>query len=171
MEATRGRHGARSCGQHGDGPGHEYDFRADRRGSARARLRADRNHAAGHGACAQQRAHRGFAHHDDCGQACGVGGARNSRLAARKRTSCRLDTSAEDFSRACARSTSKHLARCKSLVKYEHPRDLHWDDAEVSAATPTAPMRGRFMWRKFPSICERPKCASRILSRCRKWAR
>ncbi len=38
---------------------------------------------------------------------------------------------AEDFSRACSEYVVKHGA-LKSFVKYEHPRDLHWDDQKYS---------------------------------------
>ena len=38
---------------------------------------------------------------------------------------------AEDFSRACGAYVAKHGA-LKSFVKYEHPRDLHWDDQKYS---------------------------------------
>jgi CO/xanthine dehydrogenase Mo-binding subunit len=39
--------------------------------------------------------------------------------------------SADEFSRACGEYVSKHGA-LKSFVKYEHPRDLHWDDQKYS---------------------------------------
>jgi CO/xanthine dehydrogenase Mo-binding subunit len=39
--------------------------------------------------------------------------------------------SAADFSRACAEYITEHRA-LKSFVKYEHPRDLHWDDQKYS---------------------------------------
>jgi CO/xanthine dehydrogenase Mo-binding subunit len=39
--------------------------------------------------------------------------------------------SADDFSRACSSYVAKHGA-LKSFVKYEHPRDLHWDDQKYS---------------------------------------
>jgi CO/xanthine dehydrogenase Mo-binding subunit len=39
--------------------------------------------------------------------------------------------SAADFSHACAKYISDHHA-LKSFVKYEHPRDLHWDDQKYS---------------------------------------
>jgi CO/xanthine dehydrogenase Mo-binding subunit len=39
--------------------------------------------------------------------------------------------SAADFSRACRLYVGKHGA-LKSFVKYEHPRDLHWDDQKYS---------------------------------------
>jgi CO/xanthine dehydrogenase Mo-binding subunit len=39
--------------------------------------------------------------------------------------------SAADFSRACCLYVGKHGA-LKSFVKYEHPRDLHWDDQKYS---------------------------------------
>src|SRR5277367_394367 len=38
---------------------------------------------------------------------------------------------AADFSRACGSYVGKHGA-LKSFVKYEHPRDLHWDDQKYS---------------------------------------
>jgi len=38
---------------------------------------------------------------------------------------------AADFSRACGAYIAKHGA-LKSFVKYEHPRDLHWDDQKYS---------------------------------------
>jgi CO/xanthine dehydrogenase Mo-binding subunit len=65
--------------------------------------------------------------------------------------------SAEDFARACRKYTEK-LGALQSLVKYQHPGDLHWDDgkyqgdaygayawavyvAEVSVDTRTAEVR------------------------------
>jgi CO/xanthine dehydrogenase Mo-binding subunit len=39
--------------------------------------------------------------------------------------------SAAEFSRACADYITEHHA-LKSFVKYEHPRDLHWDDQKYS---------------------------------------
>ena len=39
--------------------------------------------------------------------------------------------SVADFSRACGAYIAKHGA-LKSFVKYEHPRDLHWDDQKYS---------------------------------------
>jgi CO/xanthine dehydrogenase Mo-binding subunit len=39
--------------------------------------------------------------------------------------------SAADFSHACAEYITEHRA-LKSFVKYEHPRDLHWDDQKYS---------------------------------------
>jgi len=39
--------------------------------------------------------------------------------------------SAADFSRACREYITEHRA-LKSFVKYEHPRDLHWDDQKYS---------------------------------------
>jgi CO/xanthine dehydrogenase Mo-binding subunit len=39
--------------------------------------------------------------------------------------------SSADFSRACGSYVAKHGA-LKSFVKYEHPRDLHWDDQKYS---------------------------------------
>jgi CO/xanthine dehydrogenase Mo-binding subunit len=39
--------------------------------------------------------------------------------------------SAADFSHACGAYAAKHGA-LKSFVKYEHPRDLHWDDQKYS---------------------------------------
>ncbi len=39
--------------------------------------------------------------------------------------------SAQDFSRACGEYIAEHRA-LKSFVKYEHPRDLHWDDQKYS---------------------------------------
>ncbi len=39
--------------------------------------------------------------------------------------------SAEDFSRACGEYITAHR-ELKSFVKYEHPRDLHWDDQKYS---------------------------------------
>jgi len=39
--------------------------------------------------------------------------------------------SAADFSRVCGKYIAKHGA-LKSFVKYEHPRDLHWDDQKYS---------------------------------------
>jgi CO/xanthine dehydrogenase Mo-binding subunit len=39
--------------------------------------------------------------------------------------------SAADFSRACAEYITEHRA-LKSFVKYQHPRDLHWDDQKYS---------------------------------------
>jgi len=39
--------------------------------------------------------------------------------------------SAADFSRACAEYITEHRV-LKSFVKYEHPRDLHWDDQKYS---------------------------------------
>jgi CO/xanthine dehydrogenase Mo-binding subunit len=39
--------------------------------------------------------------------------------------------SAEDFSRACSLYVGEHGA-LKSFVKYNHPRDLHWDDQKYS---------------------------------------
>jgi len=39
--------------------------------------------------------------------------------------------STEDFSRACAAYITEHRA-LKSFVKYEHPRDLRWDDQKYS---------------------------------------
>jgi CO/xanthine dehydrogenase Mo-binding subunit len=39
--------------------------------------------------------------------------------------------SAADFSRACEAYVARHGA-LKSFVKYEHPRDLHWDDQKYS---------------------------------------
>jgi CO/xanthine dehydrogenase Mo-binding subunit len=38
---------------------------------------------------------------------------------------------AADFSRACGSYVAKHGA-LKSFVKYDHPRDLHWDDQKYS---------------------------------------
>jgi CO/xanthine dehydrogenase Mo-binding subunit len=38
---------------------------------------------------------------------------------------------AADFSRACGEYIAKH-GTLKSFVKYEHPRDLHWDDQKYS---------------------------------------
>ena len=69
----------------------------------------------------------------------------------------RLDDGAADFARACREYIDAHGA-LKSFVKYEHPRDLHWDDqhyrgdaygayawavyvAEVSVDTRTAEVR------------------------------
>ena len=69
-----GRHRAHFGGQHGNGAGHEHDFRADCGGSAAVGLRADQDRAAGYGLCAEQRADRGFAHGDDSGEAGGSGG-------------------------------------------------------------------------------------------------
>jgi CO/xanthine dehydrogenase Mo-binding subunit len=68
-----------------------------------------------------------------------------------------LDDGAADFARACREYIDAHGA-LKSFVKYEHPRDLHWDDqhyrgdaygayawavyvAEVSIDTRTAEVR------------------------------
>jgi CO/xanthine dehydrogenase Mo-binding subunit len=39
--------------------------------------------------------------------------------------------SAADFSRACGEYITEHRV-LKSFVKYEHPRDLHWDDQKYS---------------------------------------
>jgi CO/xanthine dehydrogenase Mo-binding subunit len=39
--------------------------------------------------------------------------------------------SAADFARACAEYITEHRA-LKSFVKYQHPRDLHWDDQKYS---------------------------------------
>ncbi len=39
--------------------------------------------------------------------------------------------SAAEFSRACGSYVAKH-GELKSSVKYEHPRDLHWDDQKYS---------------------------------------
>jgi CO/xanthine dehydrogenase Mo-binding subunit len=39
--------------------------------------------------------------------------------------------SAADFSRACGEYITEHRA-LKSFVKYEHPRELHWDDQKYS---------------------------------------
>jgi CO/xanthine dehydrogenase Mo-binding subunit len=75
----------------------------------------------------------------------------------RERGLLREGYSAADFSRACCLYVGKHGA-LKSFVKYDHPRDLHWDDqkyagdaygayawavyvAEVSVDTRTAEVR------------------------------
>jgi len=49
----------------------------------------------------------------------------------RERGLLRDGYSAADFSRACCLYVAKHGA-LKSFVKYDHPRDLHWDDQKYS---------------------------------------
>jgi len=49
----------------------------------------------------------------------------------RERGLLRDGYSAADFSRACCLYIGKHGA-LKSFVKYDHPRDLHWDDQKYS---------------------------------------
>ena len=72
VEVNARRPRTRLGGQHGDGPGDEYDFRADCRRSAGPGVRPDRNHAARYRECSEQRPDRGLPYDHDRGKAGGI---------------------------------------------------------------------------------------------------